>query len=222
MRQKHYELSTVRAVSYKVRISRSLWTIESHYFFPLPASQSMEENDSTTLPEFQPITSNHSDFENSDGHPELWSYPIRFEFVVHGLLICCVGSLGLLGNLAAIVTLSRPQMRNSINTILIGLVSCDCLLIVTSLLMFSFTVFHHTGWAIFQAYKDIYPYAVPFVYPVALIAQTGSAYLTMSVTVERYLAVCWPLKARSVCTIGRAKTAVGCVAGFAVVYNIPR
>lgn len=162
-------------------------------------------------------TTNMTSIENG------WTYQTRFEFVVHGLLISIIGLLGLLGNLASIVTLSRPQMRNSINTILIGLVSCDCLLIVTSLLMFSFTVFHHTGWLVFKAYSDIiYPYVVPFVYPIAMTAQTGSAYLTMSVTVERYLAVCWPLKARSICTIGRAKTAVGCVAGFAVVYNIPR
>ena len=148
---------------------------------------------------------------------------MRFEFVVHGLLISSVGLLGLLGNLASIVTLSRPQMKNSINTILIGLVSCDSLLIVTSLLMFSFTVFRHTGWALFEVYfQSIYPYAVPFVYPVALIAQTGSAYLTLAVTIERYVAVCWPLRARSLCTIGRAKTAVCVMVSFAVIYNIPR
>jgi hypothetical protein len=75
----------------------------------------------------------------------------------------------------------------------------------------------------FQGYYwHIYPYAVPFVYPVALIAQTGSAYLTMAVTMERYIAVCWPLRARSLCTIGRAKTAVGVVTGCAITYNVPR
>ena len=134
-----------------------------------------------------------------------------------------IGSFGLCGNLAAIVTLSRPQMRNSINTMLTALVSSDCLVILTGLLMFSFTAFHHTGWVVFETYfLTIYPHIVPFVYPVALTAQTCSAYLTMAVTVERYLAVCWPLKARSICTIGKAKTAIGSVAGFAVIYNIPR
>ena len=165
----------------------------------------------------------NSSFTEDDGSPSTWSFETRFEFVVHGILICAVGLLGLLGNLASIVTLSRPQMKNSINTILIGLVSCDSLLIVTSLLMFSLTVFHHTGWTIFEFYNDhIYPFAIPFIYPVAIIAQTGSAYLTVTVTIERYMAVCWPLKARSICTIGRAKTAVGCVAAFAILYNIPR
>ena len=86
---------------------------------------------------------NDSDINRSD--PELWDYETRFEFVFHGLLISFVGFFGLLGNLASIVILSRPQMRNSINTILIALVSSDILLILTSILMFSFTVFQHTG-----------------------------------------------------------------------------
>ena len=94
------------------------------------------------------INQTESDIE--DGHPELWSSDTRFEFIVHGLLISVIGSFGLCGNLAAIVTLSRPQMRNSINTMLTALVSSDCLVILTGLLMFSFTAFHHTGWVVFE------------------------------------------------------------------------
>ena len=77
------------------------------------------------------LLSHISNNSESDGHPELWDYDTRFEFIVHGLMIVFVGSFGLLGNLAAIVTLSRPQMRNSINTMLTALVSSDCLVILT-------------------------------------------------------------------------------------------
>ena len=81
----------------------------------------------------------------------------------------------------------------------------------------------HTGLSLFESYVvNVYPYAAAFVYPIAMIAQTASAYLTLAVTIERYLAVCWPLKARHLCTIGRAKMAVASVVGFALVYNIPR
>ena len=79
--------------------------------------------------------------------------------------------------------------------------SCDSLVIITSIFMFSFTVFRHTGTYVFTYYYlHVYPYAVTVVYPIALCCQTGSAYLTLAVTLERYVAVCWSLKARHLCT----------------------
>ena len=49
-----------------------------------------------------------------------------------------------------------------------------------------------------------------------------SAYLTLCVTIERYVAVCRPLKARALCTYGRARTCVLVVGACALAYNIPR
>ena len=46
--------------------------------------------------------------------------------------------------------------------------------------------------------------------------------MTLCVTFERYLVVCWPLKARHLCTVGRAKLAVIIFFLFAVSYNVPR
>ena len=60
------------------------------------------------------------------------------------------------------------------------------------------------------------------VYPIGMIAQTGSVGCTICVTIERYVAVCLPLKARFLCTYGRAKIYVICISIFAILYNIPR
>jgi hypothetical protein len=80
-----------------------------------------------------------------------------------------------------------------------------------------------TALSVFNFYYwEIYPYILPIVYPIAMMAQTGSAYMTLCVTFERYLVVCWPLKARHLCTLGRAKLAVVIFAIFAVGYNVPR
>ena len=43
-------------------------------------------------------------------------------------------------------------------------------------------------------YRELFPYLMPFVYPLALIAQTGSVYTTLAVTIERYIVICWPLR----------------------------
>ncbi len=61
-----------------------------------------------------------------------------------------------------------------------------------------------------------------FLYPLGMIAQTGSVYLTLVVTIERYVAVCQPLRARYLCTYGRARLYVAVVGLFATLYNIPR
>ena len=50
------------------------------------------EDEELTSPDF-----NQTESDLEDGHSELWNYDTRFEFVVHGLLISFMGSLGLLG-----------------------------------------------------------------------------------------------------------------------------
>ena len=48
------------------------------------------------------------------------TYSEFFEFVVPGVLLNGVGLLGFCGNILSIIVLSRPQMKSSINCILIG------------------------------------------------------------------------------------------------------
>ncbi|XP_040578439.2 FMRFamide receptor [Lepeophtheirus salmonis] len=148
---------------------------------------------------------------------------VSFEFLIAGFFLNIIGILGLVGNLLSIAILSRPQMKGSTNTILIGLASFDIILILTSILMFGIPAWNGYTKTIFAFYcAEIFPYITPFIYPVGLIAQTGSVYLTLTVTMERYIAVCLPLKARSLCTYGRAKVCVVTTVLFAAIYNIPR
>lgn len=94
---------------------------------------------------------------------------------------------------------------------------------MTSILMFGLPAVHTYSpeWFHFYFY-DVFPYITPTVYPVGMIAQTGSVYLTICVTIERYVAVCLPLKARYLCTYFRAKIYVACIGLLALFYNIPR
>lgn len=52
-----------------------------------------------------------------------------------------------------------------------------------------------TGFFPFYA-SQVFPFVTPFVYPIGLIAQSSSVYLTLLVTIERFYAVCYPLTAR--------------------------
>lgn len=55
-----------------------------------------------------------------------------YEFITLGILLNVVGVFGLFGNIISMIILSRPQMKSSINYLLIGLARCDTILIITS------------------------------------------------------------------------------------------
>ncbi|XP_050734293.1 FMRFamide receptor-like [Eriocheir sinensis] len=148
--------------------------------------------------------------------------PKLMRFVVYGVLLTSVGLLGLAGNFISITILSRPKMQSSINCCLIGLTSFDMIVTTTSILMFGLPeICEYTQTMVWYT-QGIYQLITPIIFPLALIAQTGSVYLTVTVTIERYIAVCRPLRARLLCTYGRAKVYVMCVAIFSIVYNLPR
>lgn len=139
-----------------------------------------------------------------------------------GCLLTTVGVFGIIGNIISMIILSRPQMRSSINYLLIGLARYDTVLIVTSILVFGIpSIYPYSGYLSYY-YFIIYPKLSPITFPIGMIAQTASVYMTFIVTLERYIAVCHPLKARALCTYGRAKIYfIGCII-FSVLYNIPR
>ncbi|XP_026469632.1 FMRFamide receptor-like [Ctenocephalides felis] len=145
-----------------------------------------------------------------------------FEFITNGVVLNVVGLLGVVGNVLSMVVLSRPQMKSSVNCLLIGLARCDTILILTSMMLFGLpAIYSYTG-KLFYYYYSIYPRISPYVYPVAMIAQTASVYITMTVTLERWVAVCHPLRARALCTHGRARWHLCAIALFCILYNIPR
>ncbi|XP_037934466.1 FMRFamide receptor [Teleopsis dalmanni] len=144
------------------------------------------------------------------------------EFWVCGIVLNIVGILGIIGNIISMIILSRPQMRSSINYLLIGLARCDTVLIITSILLFGIpSIYPYTGNFFFY-YNYIYPFISPAIYPIAMMAQTASIYMTFTVTLERYVAVCHPLKARALCTYGRAKIYFIVCVIFSLLYNFSR
>lgn len=65
-------------------------------------------------------------------------------------------------------------------------------------------------------------YYISYVYPLAIIVQTGSIWTTCLVTIERYWAVTYPLRAMVLSTRKRALIALSFVSLASIVYNLPR
>ncbi|KAK9717220.1 7 transmembrane receptor (rhodopsin family) [Popillia japonica] len=130
---------------------------------------------------------------------------IVFAFATNGVLLNLFGFFGLLGNIISMIILSRPQMRSSINCLLIGLARVDTVLIITSILLFGiYEIYPYTGY-MFTYYYNIQPHMASALYFLTTVCHTASTYLTVTVSFDRYIAVCNPLKARSLCTYGRAR-----------------
>lgn len=132
------------------------------------SASGQDENDFLYHPNF---TSN-----GSFGEPcaDLGSEYKLFEFWSNGILLNLVGILGILGNVLSMIILSRPQMKSSINYLLIGLARCDTVLIVMSILLFGIpAIYPHTGFLRFY-YLRIAPAISEIGFFIALSAQTAS------------------------------------------------
>jgi hypothetical protein len=139
----------------------------------------MNSNSSSNY-HFIEILSDNNTLNNSnitfEGEPcsDLGSEYKLFEFWSTGILLNCVGFFGILGNAISMIILSRPQMRSSINYLLIGLARCDTVLIVMSILLFGIpAIYPYTGYLRFY-YLRILPAISKYGFFIALSAQTAS------------------------------------------------
>ena len=138
------------------------------------------------------------------------------KFIFEGVILSIVGCLGIFGNAAAIAYFGHnKRRRQTFYGLMLVLAIVDLLLIVTCFFIFSLPQFSST-------YKSssVWHYTVMWVLPVAQICFTGNTYLTVAVSVERYLAICRPFfhRARSWSTQYFGIP----ILSFSILYNVPK
>uniref|UniRef100_T1J193 G-protein coupled receptors family 1 profile domain-containing protein n=1 Tax=Strigamia maritima TaxID=126957 RepID=T1J193_STRMM len=162
----------------------------------------------------------HYDEVYEDIPHDTQSHDSLFQLITNGILLTFVATLGILGNVISIIVLAQPQMRSSINCCFIALATFDTSVLIAAILMCGLRAIPAKDFEIYHLV--IFPTLMPWVYPFGLIAQTGSVWITVTVTAERYIAVCHPLKAKSVCTYGRARVYIILITILSIIYNLPR
>ncbi|XP_050307445.1 sex peptide receptor isoform X2 [Anthonomus grandis grandis] len=120
-----------------------------------------------------------------------------FQKVFVPLMVC----IGITGNTITVMVLTRRRMRSSTNIYLSALAIAD--------IMYLFLVFVLS----FQHYKNIHHRRYELYWRffglshwLCDAASSTSVWLTVSFTIERYIAVCHPMKGKFFCTENRAKT----------------
>ena len=135
---------------------------------------------------------------------------------MNGYLAIVIITLGLLGNSLTIIVLTRRTMHSSTNCYLLALAIWDAFVLIGTLFLITLP-------EVSPSFKStVQPYIVVYIYPFALTAHMATIWLTVSFTVERYIAVCHPLKAARMCTIARARIVIIVVSVVAFLYNLTR
>lgn len=135
-------------------------------------------------------------------------------FLIQRVLVPLVVVVGLVGNAATIVVLTRRRMRSSTNVYLTALAVSDLLYLLA---VFLLSLQHYPGPGDMQpGFYEFYWKSFPFILWLADSMTSTSIWLTVAFTVERYIAVCHPMRGRLLCTEQRARRAVLMVWSFCV------
>lgn len=167
----------------------------------------MEENDT----DFSFTSSNKT--EHADYAVFFFVLTHARSFRIGGL---CVAILGFIGNTLAIIVLQRKRMWCSTAYFLILLAIYDNIILIVAIWQSVSDLQSNSDTSI-VIHKITY---VLFI-PVSYIAQTGTIFMTLMVTIERYVAVTKPLKARIIFSLSSAKKISLGIFLWCLIYNIP-
>ncbi|CAJ0960117.1 unnamed protein product, partial [Mesorhabditis belari] len=142
---------------------------------------------------------------------------LEVKFFLISVVGSIIGLFGLFGNISTALILTRPSMRNPNNLYLTALAVFDSCLLITAFFIYAMEyIIEYTQQ--FQLYVAWLTY-LRFAFALSHISQTGSVYVTVTVTIERYLAVCYPKRSKRYCSSGGAAWTILGVTTFALLFN---
>lgn len=124
--------------------------------------------------------------------------------------------IGLFGNLITVIIMTRRGMRSTTNMYLAALAFVDMLYLV---LTFILGLSHYPNMAEYKYYA--YWKLRPFLMMLTDACSNTSVWLTVTFTIERYIAVKYPMKGKVWCTEKRAKMLITCVFVFGILFAAP-
>ena len=142
-------------------------------------------------------------------------------FWMESIIGLTLGVFGIFGNLLALVVLSRQKPRVTTTVVLMVLVVVDNLVLVAGILLRSLR-YMAVYTSSMDAYLTAYPQLFLILYPWVYIFRLLDMWLTVLLTVDRYIVVCRPLHANTICTTRRAIRDIIIVTLCAVIFSIPR
>ena len=122
----------------------------------------------------------------------------------HGYLAAITCCFGIITNIINIVVWSRQQNQSSVNLILKILSVTNLLTLTASLVYVSYT-FLATGPHITRYHSAIGVYSLVIANHASIVCMNWSSWNVIVLAFFRFIKICFPLQARDMCTIRRAK-----------------
>lgn len=135
---------------------------------------------------------------------------------VYGAVVPVIATVGAVGNCISFTVLLQKSLRNVVTCCLAVLAAVDAILITASALAFAPFALCTTCTQACRVMTQV----THVCYPVVIAMHTASAWLCVLISGERFLAVCYPLMVKSVCTPKRTVIAVVGILFAAVSYSI--
>ncbi|XP_046543621.1 FMRFamide receptor-like [Haliotis rubra] len=144
---------------------------------------------------------------------EMMSYSL-LPFFILGVVRIALACFGIIANIVSIRVLTHKSIWSATSILLISLVVYDTLFLLTGAVVII---------AGLPEYEEDHLFiTVTLFYPFRYISQMGSVYSIVAVTVERFIVVVTPLRARSIWTMNNARRVAIGVFIFSLGFNIPR
>ena len=173
----------------------------------------------------QPLDcSNFSNISDNEEFIDVTPACALFDFLVYSVLITTLTILGVIGNIVSFTVLLKETNKSATPFLLRALAVADTLVLLMALPVYALPMVYpymkEPGF--FQIYHEAYPNILPYLWPIYQIPYTATIYVTVLVTINRYMAVCKPHNSARYCSLQASHRQVLYVALFAVIYNIPR
>ena len=143
-----------------------------------------------------------------------------YQFILHTVIIGTLVVVGVIGNSLAFAVFWKGNFKTSTSFLFMCLALVDSAMLLTAFVVRSIKPFvDYTGYM--SSYRYINPYVAAYVFPLHLIPRTATVWVTVLITVNRYIIVCMPLRASQWCTLSKTKLQLAVVLLLAVLYNVP-
>ncbi|CAD6198834.1 unnamed protein product [Caenorhabditis auriculariae] len=153
-------------------------------------------------------------------HTEYMFYEYM-ERMLLGLVAVPIIAFGVLANLTSVrIFTHRIMSSSSINWYLAVLSASDTLILISAFFVLALPRFGEllSWWrASYISYS-----VTPYMYGLMMTAQTCSVFMTVGVSVHRYIGVCHPYKSVEWLPKKRVTTFILCLIGFSVIFNTTR